>query len=319
MGSFIFYYIKYHISRKWELKMKLKIYFILSMMIFGTIGIFVRYIDLASSEIALLRGFIGSLFLLTITIVNKQKISWTNIKNNIPVLLLSSFALGFNWIFLFQAYKHTTIANASLSYYFAPVFVIVMSPIVLKEKISLKKAACISISVFGMFLIVQNRGNGGTEYNHLLGICYGITAAVFYATLMLTNKFIKNMNGLEITLLQLSLATVMLIPYVFVTERVNLFQITGLSVACIIILGIIHTGLGFYLFFYGMKGLRGQSIAALSYIDPITSLFTSFIIFGENMTVFQIIGAVLLLGSTFISEISKNYDCSSKKNKGYIE
>ncbi|WP_406541632.1 DMT family transporter [Clostridium ljungdahlii] len=227
--------------------------------------------------------------------------------------------MGFNWIFLFQAYKHTTIANASSSYYFAPVFVIVMSPIVLKEKISLKKAACISISVFGMFLIVQNRGNGGTEYNHLLGICYGITAAVFYATLMLTNKFIKNMNGLEITLLQLSLATVMLIPYVFVTERVNLFQITGLSVACIIILGIIHTGLGFYLFFYGMKGLRGQSIAALSYIYPITSLFTSFIIFGENMTVFQIIGAVLLLGSTFISEISKNYDCSSKKNKGYIE
>lgn len=295
--------------------MKLKIYFILSMMIFGTIGIFVRYIDLASSEIALLRGFIGSLFLLTITVVNKQKISWTNIKKNTPILLLSSFALGFNWIFLFQAYKHTTIANASLSYYFAPVFVIVVSPIVLKEKISLKKAICISIAVLGMFLIVQNRENGGAEYNHLLGICYGITAAAFYATLMLTNKFIKNMNGLETTLLQLSLATIMLIPYVFATEEVNLFRVTSFSFVCIIILGVIHTGLGFYLFFYGMKGLKGQSIAALSYIDPVTSLFASFIIFHENMTVIQIIGAVLLLGSTFISEISKNYGRSAKERK----
>lgn len=164
-----------------------------------------------------------------------------------------------------------------------------------------------------MFLIVQNRGNGGAEYNHLLGICYGITAAVFYATLMLCNKFIRNMNGLEITLLQLSLATIMLIPYVFVTEGVNLFRITVLSALCIIILGIIHTGLGFYLFFYGMKGLKGQSIAALSYIDPVTSLFVSFIVFGESITVLQIMGAVLLLGSTFISEIGTNYDRSSKE------
>lgn len=295
--------------------MKFKIYFILSVMIFGTIGIFVRYINLASSEIALLRGFIGSLFLLAITMINNQKISWTNIKKNIPVLLLSSFALGFNWIFLFQAYKNTTIANASLSYYFAPVFVIVMSPIVLKEKISFKKCVYIGVGIFGMFLIVQNSGNSDVEYNHLVGICYGIIAAVFYATLMLTNKFIKNMNGLETTLLQLSLATIILIPYVFVTEGVNLFRIAGFSVVCIIILGVIHTGLGFYLFFYGMKGLKAQSIAVLSYIDPVTSLFASFIIFDEKMTVLQIIGAVMLLGSTFISEISKNNHYFAKERE----
>ncbi|WP_315072595.1 DMT family transporter [uncultured Clostridium sp.] len=164
-----------------------------------------------------------------------------------------------------------------------------------------------------MLLIVQNRGNAGVEYNHLLGVCYGIIAAIFYATLMITNKFIKNMNGLETTIVQLSLATIMLIPYVFATEGINLPQITKISIIFIIILGVIHTGLGFYLFFYGMKGLNGQSIAALSYIDPVTSLFVSFIVFGENMTMFQSIGAVLLLGSTFISEISKNYEHSANE------
>lgn len=298
--------------------MKLKVHFILSMMIFGTVGIFVRYIDLPSSEIALMRGFIGSLFLLGMTIVTKQKISWTNIKKNFLVLLLSSFALAINWILLFEAYKYTTIANASLSYYFAPVFVIIMSPYVLKEKISLKKAICISFAILGMFLIVQNRGNSGAQYNHLLGICYGIAAAIFYATLMLTNKFIKDMSGLETTLIQLTLATIMLIPYVFIADRVILIQVSGISALCIITLGVIHTGLGFYLFFNGMRGLKAQSIAALSYIDPVTALFVSFIVLGENMTVIQIIGAILLLGSTFISEISKNHNNMLRKENKHI-
>lgn len=286
--------------------MKSKIYFILSMVIFGTIGIFVRYIKLSSSEIALYRGLIGSLFLIGVIMITGQKLSWENIKKNIPALLLSSLALGCNWIFLFQAYKYTTIANAALSYYFAPVFVVIMSPIVLKESISLKKAACICIAVLGMFFIVKSSGNDGVEYNHLLGIFYGIIAAAFYATLMLTNKFIKNMNGLETTILQLSLAAMILTPYVFATEGINLFRVKGLSIVYIIILGVVHTGAGFYLFFCGMKNIKAQSIAALSYIDPVTSLFASFIIFGENMTWLQVMGAVLLLDSTFISEITQN-------------
>ncbi|KPU45704.1 O-acetylserine/cysteine export protein [Oxobacter pfennigii] len=295
--------------------MKSKIYFILSMVIFGTIGIFVRYIKLSSSEIALLRGFIGSLFLLAVVTFTRQKLSWENIKKNIPALLLSSLALGTNWIFLFQAYKHTTIANATLSYYFAPVFVIISSPIVLKEKISFKKAACICVAVLGMFFIVQSSGNDGAEHNHLLGILYGTIAAAFYATLMLTNKFIKNMNGLETTIVQLFLAAIILAPYVFITEGVNLFRATGFSMVCIVILGVIHTGIGFYLFFTGMKKINGQSIAALSYIDPITSLFVSVLIFNEKMTALQVIGAVLLLGSTFISEISKNHNWPDKNKK----
>ncbi|MDF2615194.1 MAG: putative permease [Clostridia bacterium] len=285
--------------------MKSKIYFILSMMIFGTIGVFVRYINLPSSIIALIRGFIGSLFLLGVLILTKQNISWQNIRKNLPALLFSSFALGANWIFLFEAYKHTTIANAALSYYFAPVFVIVMSPIVLKEKISLKNVVYIGTSLLGLFLIVQNSGNSDTEYNHLLGIFYGVIAAAFYAALMLSNKFVHNMTNLETTLLQLSFAAIILVPYVFIKEDINLFQMSAFSLVYIIILGVVHTGVGFYLFFSGMKGLKGQSIAALSYVDPITSLLASVIIFNENMTLIQILGTILLLGSTFLSQSAK--------------
>lgn len=282
--------------------MKSKIQFLLSMIIFGTIGLFVRYIDLASSEIALLRGFIGSLFLMAVMFMMKKKISWASVKGNALVLLLSGIALGGNWTFLFEAYKYTTISNATLSYYFAPVFVLLLSPIVIKEKLSTKKIICIGFAMIGMLLIVGNGGLSTSGLDDLIGIGYGLLAAIFYASLMLLNKFIKNMNGLETTLIQLGTATLVLVPYVFLTEGFGILEVSGSSIPTIFILGMVHTGVGFLLFFSGMQKIKGQSAAALSYVDPITSLFISAVILQEQMTVIQLIGGALLLGATFVSE-----------------
>jgi len=282
--------------------MKSKIQFLLSMVIFGTIGIFVRYIDLSSSEIALLRGLIGSLFLTTVMFIMKKKIAWSLVKVNALVLLLSSIALGGNWIFLFQAFKHTTLSNATLSYYFAPVIVLILSPLVLKEKLSAKKIICIAVAMLGMLFIVGNGGVSASGLNDLIGIGYGLMAAVLYASLMLLNKFIKNMDGLVTTLLQLGTATILLLPYVFFTEGFGILEVTSSSIPFILLLGVIHTGIGFLLFFSGMQKLKGQSIATLSYADPITSLVISALILQEQMTFVQMLGGALLLGSTYISE-----------------
>ncbi|MGQ3478030.1 DMT family transporter [Paenibacillus sp. TY11] len=284
--------------------MKEKMYFVLSMVIFGAVGVFAKYIDLSSIEIALSMSLIGSFLLFVISIITKNKVSWLNVKKNALALLLASIALGGNWIFLFQSYKETTIANAALSYYFAPVLVTVMSPIVLKEKLSLKKVLCVCGALLGLILVLQS-GRNGENGSHLIGIVYGLIAATFYAILTLTNKFIRNMNGLEITIAQLLLSSILLIPSLFITEeKLGLYQLSGNSVILILILGILHAGVGFYLFFSGMKGLGGQSIAILSYVDPLTSLLISALVIGESMTLFQIFGAILLLGSTFISEVS---------------
>lgn len=282
--------------------MKSKIQFLLSMIIFGTIGVFVRYIDLSSSEIALLRGLIGSLFLTTVMFLMKKKISWAIVKVNALILLLSSIALGGNWIFLFQALKHTTLSNATLSYYFAPVIVLIVSPLVLKEKLSVKKIICIAVAMLGMLFIVGNGGVNTSGLNDLIGIGYGLMAAVLYASLMLLNKFIKNMDGLETTVLQLGTATILLMPYVFFTDGFGILEVSSSSIPFILILGVIHTGIGFLLFFSGMQKLKGQSIAALSYADPITSLVISALILQEQMTFVQILGGALLLGATFVSE-----------------
>lgn len=272
------------------------------MVIFATIGLFVRYINLPAAEIAMLRGIIGCLFLLAVIFIRKQKISWMMIRKNILFLFFSGVALACNWVFLFQAYKHTTIANASLSYYFAPVFVMALSPLVLKEKLSVKKIVCICVSVLGMFLIMNSGANTGSSGSHLAGILYGLTAAAFYAALMLLSKFVKNLTGLETTLIQLGTASLVLLPYVLLSEGMGLFQVDMRSVVFLLLLGVVHTGTGFFLFFSGMQGLKGQSIAALSYLDPVTSVFLSAIILGEKMAGLQLAGGLLLLGATFISE-----------------
>ncbi|MEC1679433.1 DMT family transporter [Bacillus mojavensis] len=281
--------------------MKSKIQFILSMFIFGTMGLVVRYIDLSSSETALLSSSIGCLFLIVVFMMMKKTIPWKLVKANAYTLFLSGIALGGNWIFLYQSYNHTTLTNATLGYYFAPVFVMILSPFVLKEELSVKKMVCIGVAIIGMVLIVGN-GISASGTDDLLGIFFGLVAAACYTALMLLNKFIHRMGRLEITIIQLGLTALLLLPYVFFTEGFGIFGVSISSVPFIIILGIVNTGIGFWLFFSGMQKLKGQSIAMLSYVDPFVAILISAIILREQMTIVQMLGGALLLGSTFVSE-----------------
>lgn len=280
---------------------KYKIQFVLSMIIFGTMGLIVRYIDLSSSETALLSSSIGCLFLIVVLFMRKRTITWKLVKANGYILFFSGIALGGNWMFLYQAYDHTTLTNATLGYYFAPVFVMILSPFILKEQLPVKKIICIGIAIIGMLMIVGN-GVSASGTEDLLGIFFGLLAAACYAALMLLNKFIRLMGRLEITIIQLGITALLLLPYVFLTEGFDVFEVFKSSVPFIIILGIVNTGIGFWLFFSGMEKLKGQSIAMLSYVDPFVAILISAVILREHMTIVQIIGGALLLGSTFISE-----------------
>lgn len=279
--------------------------FILVMLIFGSLGLFVKNIDLSSSEIALFRGAIGSVFLIGASFFIKQKVNLKLIsKRNLILLVLSGAAMGFNWIFLFEAYRYTTIPNATLSYYFAPIFVMVLAPFLLKENWTIKKAISIALAFIGLFLVVQPGGLIlGDAYNHPVGIGYGLVAAALYASVILINKFIRNLADFETTILQLTIATIVMFPYVFMTEEMNYSGLGMKSILLIAIFGIVHTGIAYLLYFSSMKKLKGQTIAVLSYIDPISAVAMAAIFLNENMGVLQIVGGVFILGSTMISEL----------------
>ncbi len=281
---------------------KLKV--VIAMLLFGSIGLMVKNIELTSSEIALYRGLLGSLFLLFFLLLKKKSVSRIALKSNAKVLVISGAAIGLNWILLFEAYNYTTIANATLSYYFAPVIVMVISPFFLKEKLLPNKAISILIAMLGMFLVVGIGTQTSGEYTHSVGILYGLGAAVLYASVMMLNKLVKDMSSLESTMIQLMVASVTLAPYVLVTQGFDLVEISVTSIPYLLVLGIVHTGLAYVLYFSAMQYLKSQTVALLSYIDPVAAVVMSALFLGENMNGVQIFGGMLILSSTFIGGLN---------------
>ncbi|NLC66288.1 MAG: EamA family transporter [Clostridium sp.] len=282
-----------------------KLNIIVSMLIWGSIGVFVREITLSSIEIAFLRAFIGSMFLIIVILLKRIKLDKKLLKKNIVFLILSGMALAANWFLLFEAMKYTTISNAILSYYFAPIFIVLFSAILFKEKITFKNIFYLLISITGLFIIMKSDGlEVGNGFNHIKGILYGLSGAIVYAIIVILNKYIKGLSGVHTTVLQLLIASISLTPFIFKNSGYKFLALNNKMWFFILTLGIVHTGVAYLLYFSAIKNVKGKSIAILSYLDPIVAVLTAFIFLQESMNKFQIFGALLILVSSYLSEIT---------------
>lgn len=277
-----------------------------SMVIFGTLGLFTRNISVSSGELALCRAVLASAFILVYLTVSGQKPSLKNgisshIKKELPLLLLSGMAMGVNWVLLFQAYRYTTISMATLSYYFAPVIVIAACPLLFHEKMTLRQLVCFVMSTAGLVLIIGAGGAGnGTDF---IGVLFGLGAAVFYAAVILMNKRIRQVTGIHRTLIQFGGAILILLPYVILTGGFHPQLLDGPGLASLLIVGLIHTGVTYCMYFSALKDLSGQETALLSYIDPLVAALVSVLLLGEPMTAVQALGGAMILGFTLLNEL----------------
>ncbi|MGI6094833.1 MAG: DMT family transporter [Lachnospiraceae bacterium] len=277
-----------------------KIKLLTAMAIVGTIGIFVNEIPLSSAVIACARSVLGTAFIAVVMVFSHKKLHWDAIKENGLLLLLSGAALGFNWILLFEAYKYTTVAIATLCYYMAPVFVIILSPVVLKEKLTWRKCICTAGAVFGAVMI---SGALGGSMQGGRGIFLGLCAATLYCFIILMNKSLHDIEGLERTLCQLGVSAVVMVLYTMMTVDIRALEFTRHSVVLLLVVGIIHTGIVYMFFFSAVGKLPAQTSSVLSYIDPIVAVLLSAVLLHQSMTIMQIMGMVLILGSTLMSEL----------------
>lgn len=275
---------------------------VLSVAVFGTLGLFVRNIPLPSGELAMYRAVMAAVLLGTFLLITRQWIPLGTIKKALPLLLISGVAMGFNWILLFEAYKYTTVSVATLSYYFAPVLVTAACPVLFKEKMGRKQWICFGMSTLGIVLIT-GLGDLGAGSSHLTGILFGLGAACLYATVVLLNKFIKGVEGVHRTFLQFLAAAVILIPYVALTGGTHLETLDGVGWVSLLVVGLFHTGITYCLYFSSLKTLPGQKAAILSYIDPLVAILVSVLILGEHMSLVQIVGGGLILGFTLWNEL----------------
>lgn len=274
-----------------------------SMLIFGSIGLFVRYISLPSSIVAFVRAFIGVLFLLMIILLKRSKIQLSAVKRNFSYLLLSGAAVGLNWILLFESYRYTTVAVSTLCYYMAPIIVTVLAPAVLKEKLTFKRIMCVIVALVGMAFISGLIGNAVLSVGEMKGILLGFGAASLYASVILLNKKLDGISAIDRTIIQLSFAAIVVLPYCLLTCDVPSLTFTSGTVLLLMILGIVHTGIAYFLYFGSMEHLSGQSVAIVSYIDPVVAVLASITLLNEPFDIFSAIGSVLILGAAAVSEL----------------
>lgn len=284
---------------------KAKLQLIAAMFIFGTIGLFVRWIPLPSSVIALARGVIGMLFLLLVMAAKKIPLSKKTIGKNLPWLLLSGVLLGFNWILLFESYRYTSVAISTLCYYMAPILIILASPLVLREKLTVKKLVCVLAALGGMVCISGVLSEGIPAMGELKGILLGLAAAVLYAAIVLANKHIHDISAYEKTIFQLGISVLAMLPYCVLTVSPDDLTFAPNVLWLLLLVGILHTGVTYYLYFGSMEYIPAQSVAVISYIDPVIAVLSSVLILREPMQISEGLGAVLILGAAVASELGE--------------
>lgn len=277
---------------------------IFSMLIFGTIGLFVNNISLPSSFIAFARALIGAAFIGAFMLITGRKADFGLIKKNLKFLIPSGIAMGSNWICLFESYRFAGVSVGTLCYYMAPVILVLMSPIILKEKLTVLKCITSAAAIAGAVLI---SGAASGTVKSAKGIAFGLAAAVLYATVILINKYVTGMSPVETTFIQLVSAAVVVLPYVLISEDVRSFVFDSRSVILIAIVGIFHTGIVYILYFGAVQKIPTQTTAVFSYIDPVTAIILSAVVLHERLTGIQILGTVLILGATLFNELAPSF------------
>ena len=278
---------------------------ILSMCIFSTIGLLRRYINLPSGTIALSRAFIGSVFLLLLLLIRRRKPDFTALRKNALPLLLSGAALGFNWIALFESYRYTTVATATLCYYTAPILVILFSPLLFGERLTKRKCLCVLSAIVGIVLVSGVLQTGLSSLSELEGVLWGLGAAVLYATVVVLNKKTAGVDTMSRTICQLIISAVMLTVYTLFTEFPLSAPPTTQELWLLAVAGILHTGIAYALYFGAIGNLTAQTAALYSYLDPILAIILSAVLLHEPMELTAILGAVLILGAAIIADYPK--------------
>lgn len=276
----------------------------LAVVLFGTIGMFLRWINLPSEIVVLCRGIIGTLVVWFVIRLQGKHVDLAAVGRNLPWLVLSGVALGLNWIFLFAAYLHTSVAVASLCNYLAPVIVVMLAPLLYREKLGWKKLLCVAIAVIGVFLI---SGVIGTAPETLsgIGILFGLLAALGFVGIILCNRKLTGMNAYDKVIVQLAVSALTVLPYALCKNIGTPLVLDVRSVLLTLMLGLIHTGFAYCLYLDNLGKLPVHSVAVLGYIEPVVSVLCSVFILGEQMTVPGWIGAVLIIGAAAASELLK--------------
>lgn len=274
---------------------------IATMVIFGLIGLVRRSIPYSSSMLAFFRGAIATVILVLLRLFNRKGVDRAAIRRNLLPLVISGIMIGFNWILLFEAYRFTTIAVATISYYMAPIFTIIASIFILKEKLTVRKAVCVAIALAGMVFV---SGVLETGISGIKGVLLSMGAALLYSGDVIINKKIKGVQGIDRTIIQMGAAALSVMPYWLINEDFASMELAITPVLLVIASGIIFTALPYSLYFSAIQKVPAQTAAILSYIDPVVAVLVSALVLQESISPLTMLGTVMVIAAAAASELS---------------
>ena len=275
--------------------------YIFALLLFGSNGIVASLIHLSSYEIVLLRTLIGSLLLIAIFFIAREKLTFYKYKTQSIFLAVSGIAMGTSWIFLYEAYDEIGVSLASLAYYCGPVIVMILSPILFGEKLTKIKVCSFLVVLVGIFLVNGTAFENGVS---VWGLACGLLSAVCYSLMVMFNKKAKDITGLENSMLQLFVAFLTVAIFVGIKQGYRM-EIDTQSIIPILVLGLLNTGIGCYFYFSSIGKLPVQTVAICGYLEPLSAVLFSVIFLKETMLPIQIIGAVLIIGGAMLGEYRK--------------
>lgn len=272
--------------------------YLVALLLFGSNGIVASHILLASNEIVFFRTLIGSAFLLLLFVITKGRPQIPANKKHFFYLLLSGAAMGACWLVLFEAYVQVGVGISTLIYYCGPVIVMALSPFIFSEKLSAVKIIGMIVVLSGMFLI---NGNAVSESGLTKGLLYAILSAVFYAVLVISSKKASSITGLENSMYQLAASFLTVFLFTLAKQGLHFGSISA-SLLPILIIGIVNTGVGCYLYFSSIQKLPVGTVSICGYLEPLSAVIFSVILLGENLSLMQTLGGVLIIGGAVFAE-----------------
>ncbi len=278
-----------------------RLFLVLVMLTFGSLGLFVRNMSFSSAQIAMARGLIGALFIFVYMKANKLSVNALS-KQTWIILLFLGALIGINWMLLFQAYQFLTVSTATVIYYTAPILMVILGVLVLKERVTLWQTVLIIVAMIGLAFVVEGYETSLLDLS-FLGFAYALLAALFYAVVITGNKLVKDINPFVKTFVQLVGSGAILVPYVLWFDPIQVGLEVPTQWLMLVVLGVFHTGLAYTVYFNVVTRLTSRSVAMISYIDPLSAIVMATIFLSETMGPLQIIGATLILASTFLSEV----------------
>lgn len=285
--------------------------YLLALLLFGSNGVVASFIPLSSYEIVLSRTFIGGLFLTLLFLLGKQKSAFWKRKKPFFFLCVSGAAMGASWMLLYEAYARIGVSVATLAYYCGPVIVMVLAPLVFRERLTAPKLVGFGCVILGMALV---NGRGAVQGGVSWGLVCAILSAVMYAVMVIFNKKAEGITGLENSMTQLA-ASCLVVAFFTLCMHTGAFVIPRESILPILILGVINTGVGCYLYFSSIQQLSAQTVSICGYLEPLSALVFSALFLGERLTAAQLAGAMLILGGAAFGELYKRRAVAPQKQR----